>query len=633
MQASVLAMAPTEPTVINNFVSCVSDLIKINFIKPGFLVFVNTEKSSSQVLNLRNELLEKIHKTRTYIVQISVSDELPICDEVENFHMELWEPFTGTPVADYFVIIIENYKDFTYLARKMIRNRFWNPQAKFIILFFPLKSTDTKNLRTVEKILSCLFKYNAIKIIIGVPSIQDAQNTIIYSWKPYDPPKFCGYFNETAHNRLIVVNYCQNGNVKYKKNILKNKLPINMQGCILQILALERLPFVSKNERDANIERRIVNTMLKKFNFTVQYEIINAFRGERNKKGVWDGALKELIARKGHVLLGGIFPDFDVHEDFECSTSYLADSYTWIVPRAYYSPPWISLYIIFQKIVWFSVIAGFIMCVLVWILLGYLSEDTHYNQNLGHCFLNTWLCLLGLVTYIRPNKECLRIFFVFLNLYCVIFLTAYQTKLIEVLQNPTFQDQIDTIEELVHSHLKLGGSEELHDLFYNSTDPFDYLLNKKWINVSNMTKALHDVAVHRNFSVLCSRMELTYLSSVLPELSDSFGLNNYYAFPIDTFSVPLEIIALKGFPFMRKMSRDLNVYKQIGVTKGVKRDFKLLSERKRAKILYTSEAIKNFHVLTFQHLQGGFFALAAGLFGGIVVLLLELLSTLKFVGN
>nr|AMM70644.1 ionotropic receptor 60a [Heliconius melpomene rosina] len=612
--------------------SCLKHIIQENFINPGFLVLACPKEPSAKIFNIRRDVLKFLHKTEKYAVEITNPDDIPIFNNNVNINIEFWsfDPFNFTPTADYFLIILDNYEDFTYIARKIIRSRFWNPQAQFIIILFQLNNTDTNNKRTAERILSCLFKFNVVNVIICIPSMKNVLNTLIYSWQPYDPPNFCGHFNETAENRTIVLNYCENGKVKYVNDLWINKLPLDMQGCTLRILALERQPFVSINKFDPNIEKWLINLLFKKFNFSVEYEIINAFRGERNEKGLWNGALKELSARKGHILLGGIFPDYDVHEDFECSSSYLSDSYTWIVPRAYPSPPWVSLHIIFQNLVWFSAIAGFITCVLTWVFLGHLSKDSNYNQSFGHCFLNTWLCLLGLVAYVRPNKESLRVFFVFLNLYCIIFLTAYQTKLIDMLQNPSFQDQIDTVEKLLQTDLKIGGSEELHDLFYNSTDPFDQLIDKKWITISNMTKAMHDVAVNRNLSVLCSRFELVHLSSVLPELSDSNGHNNYYAFPLNAFSVPLEIIALRGFPFIREISRDLNKYKQLGINAKVRNYFNVLSMRKRSRLVNTSKIEGKFYALSVQHLQGGFFALAVGAFGGLIVLIFELLSTTTY---
>ncbi|XP_034830029.2 glutamate receptor U1-like, partial [Maniola hyperantus] len=631
---SVQAINPDGPTVVNDFVNCINNLIQTNFVNPGLLIFphsINT--NNSKIVRIRTNVLKRIHDSNKYSVQVTGPDRKAVCnDSNKKFKVVHMDPFEVTAVANYFVIIVDSFQEFTYLARKIIRSRFWNPHGKFLILLYRLTKDDGEYREEVENILSCLFKYNVINVVVLVPQSRNVRNALIYSWKPYDPPKYCGYFNETAKNRLLFENACERGVINSKGNIFKDKLPSHMHGCGLKILALEKQPFVSRYNDDPNLEKTLIKNLLQSLNFSVSFEIIfNEFRGERNEEGVWDGALKELVVRKGQILLGGIFPDFDVHEDFECSSTYLADSYTWVVPRANPAPPWSSLTAAFEKEVWYLATVIFFVCVFTWKILGKLSGDTNYNSTFNHCFINSWIVLYGFSAYVRPNKASLRIFFVFLNIYCVLFMTAYQTKLIIVLRHPTFGYQIKTIQDLVQSGLKYGGSEELRGLFYNSSDPFDSLINDEWIDVHNITKALLDVVVHRNFSVLCSRLELAYLSAELPELIDSFGKNNYYAFEKSTFLVPLEMIGLRGFPFMKNLSHTLNYYKQLGMNDYVRRGFAKSNKRKREKLLLKLNIRRNnISSLSMEHLQGGFFVLGVGMFGGIVILIIEILVNTNF---
>ncbi|XP_050343844.1 uncharacterized protein LOC126769250 [Nymphalis io] len=623
-----------ESIIVKDFVNCVNDIIKKSFLESGYLIFANINTNNSIVERIRSDVLKTIHESNKYIVQVAYPDKKSIFTEGKSFNYNYVrkDQYNGMPVADYFVMIVEDYNDFSYLARKIVRSRFWNPYAKFVIMLIRFTKSDVENHKQIENILSCLFYYNAINVIIGVPKAVNIRNAIIYNWRPYDPPTFCGNLNDTAENRLVVENVCEKGTIKYDRDLFENKLPNDMKGCVLQIIALERQPFISINESDVNIEKILVNAMFKKFNFSLKYKTISGFRGERNQQGEWNGALEDLVSRKGHILLGGIFPDFDVQEDFECSSTYLTDSYIWVVPRAYPSPPWVSLTITFQNSVWYSAIGGFILCVLAWKFLGQLSGDSHYNKSFGHCLFNTWVCLLGFSANTRPKKHSLRIFFIFLNLYGIIFLTAYQTKLIDVLQNPTYESQIDNVEELVQSKLKFGGIQELNGLFFNSSDPFDNLVGEKWTDVSNLSQALRYVILHRNFSVLCSKFELEHLSAATPELNDAAGADNYYSFETITFSVPLEMIALRGFPFMKKISRSLNLYKQLGMDAKVRSYFAETNKRKRMKLLQSLQSTKeDFNALSIQHLQGGFFALAVGVSGGLFILLLELSSTNKFI--
>nr|ARO76465.1 ionotropic receptor 2 [Conogethes punctiferalis] len=616
---------PHGPTIVNDYTNCLIHLMDTDFNNSGLLIFANTNHVSTSVINIRNKLLEYIHASGRYSVQVtSPGIEVAVCGEHDrNNFLQTFDKFEAVPLADYFVIIIDSYSEFTYLASKLLRNRSWNPRAKFAILLLNFVSDETSNTEHVENILTCLYRFNVVNIVVIVPEPNKIRNALIYGWRPYDPPKYCGYDNETAKNRLIKENICEKGKVKYNTGVFKDRLPSNMKGCVLYILALERQPFVSSDESEPNMEMMLINEMLATINYEPKYEILNAYRGEREITE-WNGAIRELVSRRGNILLGGIFPDNDVHEDFECSTSYLGDSYTWVVPRAYPLPRGLSLILIFARNVWVVVVIVFFICAFVWRILGQLSRDTIRNKTIFHCFLSTWICTLGFCTYLRPKNETLRVFFVFFNLYCIMCLTAYQTKLIDVLRNPSFEHQIETVEELVSSDLKFGGFEELHDLFHNSSDPFDYQLGEKWVDVEDISQAMIDVAIHRNFSLLCSRLELAHISAKMPELSDGFGNYKYYAFEMNEFSVPMEIVSMKGFPFMKEFSKILANIKQLGSNAKVRRLFSAWNMRRRAKLLRTSNMqAADVVALSLRHLQGGFLVL---LFGYVI-------GTLAFIGE
>lgn len=627
---------PHGPTVVQDFNNCVTGLIEHNFKKEGLLIFANTNNVSTSVANIRTELLRNINNKLIYSVEVkSPRNESAICvqnhedDDLSVLHKDQFEPI---PLSEYYIVVIDNYIDFTMVASRIVRSRSWNPLAKFIILLFHFAKSKKSIEFQIENILTCLFRHNVINIAVIVPEVNNIRNAIVYSWRPFEPPIYCGYFNETANNRLIVENICEKGVIKFEKDIYRDRIPGNMKGCGLKILALQRQPFVSADLFDPNIEKYFINQLAIKYGFEINFKILAGYRGERID-GYWEGALGKLAAKEGHILLGGIFPDDKVHEDFACSVSYLADSYTWVVPKAFSSPRWVALFVIFQRIVWYCAVAGFVLCVCTWKIFGILSKDSIYHRSFRHCFMNAWITVFGFCAYARPVRQSLRVFYVMFNLYCILILTGYQTKLIDVLKNPTLEQQINTIEEIVQSNLKFGGFEELHDLFRNSSDPFDYLLGEKWVNVDNISKALIDVAVHRNFTVLCSRLELAHLSAILPELSDHFGNNRYYAFDTNTFSVPVQMISLTGFAFMENFSTTLQMYKQMGVVAGMKQNFAHLTLLRKANLSRSLDHEDELKPLSLQHLQGGFLALIIGYLSGTLALLVEIFVNSKYVRN
>lgn len=628
---------PFGPTVSSDYANCITELIDDNFKKPGVVLVANTYNATTHVVRIREEILKYLHDQFIYSIRtenlIAITkdceDKIDDCNQNEKPKMD---KFAVIRLANYYVIIVDSYTEYKNIVDKIITLRSWNPRAYFIVLCFRLVNIQELIIkRYPERILTYLFKHNAINVVVMIPDQENYRNGILYGWRPFDPPRYCGYHNETADDRLIIENICKKGKLTRKRKLFENRVPTDETGCYLDIVALERTPFVSSNPDDPSLEKIVLQEIISLLKFKPNYKITNSFRGEKDERGVWTGALTHIVEAKSDILIGGIFPDDDVHEDFDSSTAYLTNSYTWVVPRAQKSAPWIALIIIFNKYVWLTASATFLVCSIAWKVIAILSHDTNYHKNISHCLLNTLYSSLGFASYMRPVKQSLRIFFIFLSLYCILFLTAYQTKLIDVLTHPSFEKQIETIEELVESDLLIGGTEELHDLFVNSTDPFDYEIGDVWIDVDDVEIALKDVVVHRNFSILISHLELTHYSAIMPELSDDFGNPTYYEFETTVFSVPLEIVTLRGFPFLDKFNYYLSIFKQCGTFERIKAMFKNLTKIRKAILLNNINSAKsNENALSLLHLEGGFLALAVGYVSGTIILIIEIIVHTRY---
>lgn len=78
------------------------------------------------------------------------------------------------------------------------------------------------------------------------------------------------------------------------------------------------------------------------------------------------------------------------------------------------------------------------------------------HKTLILCSLNSWSLFLGISANNRPQWSPLRIFFIMFALYALNITTIYTSKLIVVFQHPHYEDQIDTIEEIIESGLPIG---------------------------------------------------------------------------------------------------------------------------------------------------------------------------------
>lgn len=627
---------PLGPTVSSEYSSCVNNLVDSNFEKSGLVFVGNTLNTTTSILRIREDIVKYLNDKLLYSIQIASPKEEDVeCDVINNVCDDIkivkMEKFTVILLADYYILIVSGFTEFKNMVDKLVTLRTWNPRAYFLILCFTITNLhELPSKNYPARMITYLFKRNAINVVVILPDYKDYRIGIVYGWRPYDPPIYCGYHNETADNRILVENICEYGLLRKKTKLFENRVPNDETGCYMDVVALERQPYISDDPDDPNVEKMLLEEVTELFNLKIKYELINDFRGEKDHKGEWTGALMNIVNGKGDILFGGVFPDYDVHEDFDSSVSYLEDSYTWVVPRAYKSPPWVALIVIYKKLVWLTAGATFAVCVLAWKAFAVLSDDSKYHKCFSHCLLNTWYISLGFASYMQPVRHSLRVFFMFLNIYCILFLTAYQTKLIDVLTHPSYEKQVKTVQELINSDLKIGGVEELRDLFENSTEPDNYKIGEEWISVVDVEVALINVVVHRNFSVLCSRLELQYLSAVMPELSDNFGNPTYYEFEGSVFNVPLEIVTLKGYPLLKRINSFLSVFKQIGVIERIRRIFTNLVAVRKGKLLTKTETD---NALSLRHLEGGFLVLIVGYLSGSTALICELIWNTNYIQN
>lgn len=119
-------------------------------------------------------------------------------------------------------------------------------------------------------------------------------------------------------------------------------------------------------------------------------------------------------------------------------------------------PEWMGMLTIFEYTTWIAFYFVLIVSAISWFCFGCATPEKMAHKDFGLCFLNSWCVSLGISTNNRPVWNPLRIFFVLLALYSINVTTIYTSKLIGVFTNPPYQEQIDTIEEIIDSKLPIG---------------------------------------------------------------------------------------------------------------------------------------------------------------------------------
>lgn len=101
-------------------------------------------------------------------------------------------------------------------------------------------------------------------------------------------------------------------------------------------------------------------------------------------------------------------------------------------------------------------VAILILSTAAWYFFGRTTAETKPHKNVALVIMNSFSVFLGVTANNRPILSPLRIFFLTLALYGMNLTTIYTSKLINVFTNPPYDDQIDTIGEIVESKLPIG---------------------------------------------------------------------------------------------------------------------------------------------------------------------------------
>lgn len=606
---------PKGPTVTNNAVRCIMSIADHHFVRrPGLIIIPGSFNMTPPGADIQKIFLQEVHHLRRWslmtVEKVDRSMEVAFADK-----------------AHYYVLIVDSFDRFFRKINLLTLLRSWNPRAYVIVLCSQVFTTQSSLRTFAEKVLTHLWSYY---VLHGVILLQDAEEKTkfqVFIWNPFDPPRRCGNSSDDTDNTVEFYGLCADGHLAYTKQLFRKKLPTDMKGCALNVWSTVMPPFVYPiDDNSTGIEHVLLNTIGEFFNFEFIHNITTMLRGEKDQQNqTWDGLMGKLINREADIVVGGIYPDNEVHDDFDSSISYLQDSYTWVVPRAKEMPKWRALTIIFDPHMWLATFIIYFLCMGMWYILGNLSMESQYQTTLVHCALNILYMNIGGSAYSRPRFQTLRVLFVFFNLYSVILITAYQTKLITVLTESSYETQLDSVEELLESGLQFGGFGELKGFFEDNNSSLDHMIDERYISVENLDEALHKVTIDEDFSMLSSRLYLKYVSATKSEYNNQNGEPAYHSFTKNVFSIPLEITTFKGFPFIGRMNKKIGLLKASGLfskwLEDASTDFKRqTAEAQRQSSIAKTAVVDNEDVrLSLQHLQGGFLILRVGLGTGSAV--------------
>lgn len=505
--------------------------------------------------------------------------------------------FSGTPlfsklsVTELIILFLENIEQFENWLTRSENNKFWNPRAKFII--------SIKQIEMLDRIFEIAWDY----YIININVLLSINNTVeVYTYFPYN------YKNCNPNLMPKFVLYCDN---EIDINMYPDKVPNNLQGCKINVVAILIPPYVinpwgdKSHPSKSGIEVTILHIIAKQFNFTERYLKHGLTNwGFRFANGTYTGLYTYLLTKQADLFFGLAPSQFN--EDFDMSLPIVMEETTWWVPSAGLKPAWKNLKRIYQNSVWISILSTLGVTIFLWCLIG----KREYKQN-AICFLVCWSILLQAATKI-PKNLVMKILFIFWVLFSLVLSTSYQSQLINILTNPFYEHQISNVQELLESKILFGFFPRVVQSFFNDpNDPIQKRIVDNFIPCPLSEECVNKTAFQRNFAVVKSSRQVRFLTKKY--YLDSNGRSLLYRFKEGVLYQPV-YVCRKGFPLLSKINHMSLLLQANGLIEKWDKDIRYVGDVSKAKKLYP---------LSIMHLSGGFVCLVIGYILAIFVFIIE----------
>ncbi|RZB66677.1 uncharacterized protein BDFB_005853 [Asbolus verrucosus] len=422
-----------------------------------------------------------------------------------------------------------------------LKHKEWEPRAKFLIISAS-NFDNPKSLAT--EILKKLWEVHAVNSVVLFSDPFDNALFHAYTWFPYEGGD-CG----NNFDKIVLIDSCTLGKSTEFVNWYPNKIPDKLNDCTIRVRMTKWPPYIINvpngswsNSINLHHNRGFEVSILDMIdaainvNMFYQYSDIPLDRGN----------LKHLHDERADIAIGAYAKTMPRSLMFDESFYNVYASLLWCVPH---SPVHSKLHTL-SKIVnsrAFVVIAGLylILTVLIWLSNG-------QKKSFGSCMLKTFQILLGLSIPTQFQTNRVRFFIAILMVYSFYLVIAYQSLLTSALAVVLYEEQINNVEDILKSNLKIYGVKTAAKYF--STDGSNEEINAailaRWRYCDNMVKCFDYVAFRRDSAILASKFYMEYI------------INNYrsknndpliHCFDKSVVNFPMTIYMRKGFELYERI--------------------------------------------------------------------------------
>ncbi|CAG9826619.1 unnamed protein product [Diabrotica balteata] len=306
-------------------------------------------------------------------------------------------------------------------------------------------------------------------------------------------------------------------------------------------------------------------------------------------------------------------------KQFDKTIDVTEDMTVYIIPRIIVTKELKMFYLEFETLIWYH----FLILILILFVLFKIINALIPKTDVISAFDVILGVLLEGVTSMNARIFSLKILLINYILFCLLFSTAYKSKMFDVMKTDLSSQLISTTEDLLKYEFKVALPTEYVKLFKMSQDPFDTIIvaNNRIVNCLNFTICLNRVAFQKD--VVTTRL-LRPTQALIPQYYlDSEGRSLLYIIK-RPFSVPyyFSLLFRKGHPLFEEFNKNIFLLKQAGFV-----DYLIQNQQRsyeKAIALANIKSSFRYSALNLKILQSTFFVYFLGNVTKILPLLNEL---------
>lgn len=390
----------------------------------------------------------------------------------------------------YFILKINN--NFQETIQKLQILQIWNPTAYFLLIF----NGDLKE----------LFEYLSTLYIINVVVLQETSYNIeLFTYYPYSETNIT---NPDTSPKLI--NTCSSGKLLTNGDIFTNKIPKSWVNSTLQVAYCTVSPYAICVDCYARgIEFEILDILKDRLNFNIKYLPSFDNWGKRMENGNYTNAFGSLQKHEAHIGIGMFQTENDSIRDFDLSFPYMIDQLVFVVPKKD---------ILIEKLmlgvyVWVCVTISYILITIILYISSIATQEHDCYQDILSISLITYRTLLNNSVVILPKKFCGRLIFIIWCLSTWILIIDIQSYLMYFLTHERYEKEIDSIQKLSKSNLKIGLYIHLAETFNKGYLNYEKRIYKKHVHCNIDHYCLNQTAIQKDIASVRPLRSIRYEST------------------------------------------------------------------------------------------------------------------------